>query len=400
MMQSLTSLLAEHHLFWKPDSLCYMGSVSKQLDPMTLTDTLREHTVPNVDNMEVLGTQLEKSGSTKPSLQHRSAKAEKALWSDKDVLMSKCIPLSVRFRRYVERVVPRFLHGCGSWAWSQSLLQSIITWEGKALRRILGSRRHPDDDWLTWFRRCTRMARSLYIKSGFTPLAVLVLREIHRAASRLQPPDSDRFIAARGTVILLADAIEWKDTWWWHRQQAAGQVLDPLDAGGWRHAANFGNRGTTWDGVFVHAYGLEWNLAAKDADMWRASYNDFLKKAYGFAKSALPRYGKQSTLDIDERPRKKPRVLTDLVLPWNLYDEEIGAEVVGDNELVVNWVNGQAAATGHRRKSKIEQLSTCLGRAWRDGLIAPRVPSADWCRHVYRERNGAADALANEAMDE
>ena len=134
------------------------------------------------------------------------------------------------------------------------------------------------------------MARSLYIKSGFTPLPVLVVREIHRAASRLQPPDSDRFIAARGTVILLADAIEWKDTWWWHRQQAAGQVLDPLDAGGWRHAANFGNRGTTWDGVFVHAYGLEWNLAAKDADIWRASYNDFLKKAYGFAKSALPRY--------------------------------------------------------------------------------------------------------------
>ena len=45
------------------------------------------------------------------------------------------------------------------------------------------------------------------MKAGYTPLPVLLLREIHRAASRLQPPDSDRFTAAMGVPILLAETI-------------------------------------------------------------------------------------------------------------------------------------------------------------------------------------------------
>ena len=37
--------------------------------------------------------------------------------------------------------------------------------------------------------------------------------------------------------------------------------------------------------------------------------------------------------------------------------------------------------------------------SWASGLIAPRVVSTDWFRHVYRERNKAADELCNRAMD-
>eukprot|EP00973_Karenia_brevis_P029674 4093119-Karenia_brevis.AAC.1 len=34
------------------------------------------------------------------------------------------------------------------------------------------------------------------------------------------------------------------------------------------------------------------------------------------------------------------------------------------------------------------------------GCIVPRTQSADWYRHVYREFNKEADALANLAMDQ
>jgi ribonuclease HI len=88
-------------------------------------------------------------------------------------------------------------------------------------------------------------------------------------------------------------------------------------------------------------------------------------------------------------------VLPDLILPWKLYEDEIGTEIVGDNEVVIDWVNGQAAASTKNQKRSIEVLIMQIYSAWRDGLIAPRVPSADWCRHVYRERNVAADKLAN-----
>ena len=98
--------------------------------------------------------------------------------------------------------------------------------------------------------------------------------------------------------------------------------------------------------------------------------------------------------------QKTARILADLILPWSLYDVEIGIEIVGDNELVINWINGQAAAVGQLQKCRIEMLANHLGRAWQEGFTAPRTPSADWCRHVYRERNVAADTLANKAMDE
>ena len=48
--------------------------------------------MPNADGMEVLGTWLDKTGATKPSFQHRAAKADKAFWSDKGVMLNKALP--------------------------------------------------------------------------------------------------------------------------------------------------------------------------------------------------------------------------------------------------------------------------------------------------------------------
>ena len=97
--------------------------------------------------------------------------------------------------------------------------------------------------------------------------------------------------------------------------------------------------------------------------------------------------------------QKKARDLEDLVLPWMQYDCAIAAEIVGDNELVIHWANGAARTMDPKHTTAAEQNVNELGRLWYSGLIAPRVPTVDWCRHVFRERNKAADALANRAMD-
>ena len=47
----------------------------------------------------------------------------------------------------------------------------------------------------------------------------------------------------------------------------------------------------------------------------------------------------------------------------------------------------------------MEALVGELEESWRNCVLAPRTPSTDWCRHVYRERNKCADELANLAMD-
>ena len=47
----------------------------------------------------------------------------------------------------------------------------------------------------------------------------------------------------------------------------------------------------------------------------------------------------------------------------------------------------------------VAEIVNSLCQTWQAGCIAPRMPYADWFRHVFRERNKAADELANRAMD-
>lgn len=156
--------------------------------------------------MQILGAWLAQNGATQPSYLHRVAKADKAFWADSAVFLIKNIPLCKLFERYSERVACRVLHGCGSWAWSQSLCRAV--WEGKALRRTVCAARKADDTWLRRFQRTSRAAKKAYIKGGSTPLTKKVLRSIHRTAAFLQPPNPDRFPAAASTTLLLSDATE------------------------------------------------------------------------------------------------------------------------------------------------------------------------------------------------
>ena len=149
----------------------------------------------------------------------------KAFWADKGALLSRDVALNLKFQRYSERIVPKILYSCGSWAWCQSLCQRVAVWEGKLLRRMLHAARKHGEEWLSWFRRSTNRAKNLYRKFGFEPLTLRVLREIHRTAGLLKPPPP-QFTAATSTVALVADAFCWRDSWWWHQTQGLGQLLD------------------------------------------------------------------------------------------------------------------------------------------------------------------------------
>ena len=95
---------------------------------------------------------------------------------------------------------------------------------------------------------------------------------------------------------------------------------------------------------------------------------------------------------------KVPRIAFDTPFPWNLYPiGVVGLELVGDNETVVSWASGRARVIGREGglAERVGGIQKVIWRGWRLGLIAPRVPSADWSRHVSRELDKRADQLAN-----
>ena len=399
MIRRLTDVFNSWCLNWKLDSLCYMVSSAdaEHGDLQVLCNDVI-YAIPRVDSMPVLGCLFDRKGDTTVALNHRIAKAEKAYWADKIAMKSKSLALHLRLRRYSERVVPRVLHGCGSWAWSRGVCQQLAVWENKILRWIVGFARQTDECWLKWFRRTTKNAKRLYSKYGFTSLTTRVLREIHRTAGMLRQPDAERFHGSNSTVILLSEAIQWRDTWWWHQQQC---VMTGSGSGEWRHASNFGTRGKVWDGPFVSYYGHEWHREARK-DTWASTFEEFAKRAYCDVQSIFPE-SKVRCDAVQHGPSDKPpREVVDVPVTWRLQLPNTPAtavEFLGDSELVIGWVNGIALPRARNYSVRCEQIVNTVAREWQTGSIATREAVADWFRHVYREFNCRADSLANMAMD-
>ena len=51
-------------------------------------------------------------------------------------------------------------------------------------------------------------------------------------------------------------------------------------------------------------------------------------------------------------------------------------------------------------RSRVAGIVNNRAVGWTSPVFASRTPDADWYRHVYRELNTEADALANKAMDQ
>ena len=82
------------------------------------------------------------------------------------------------------------------------------------------------------------------------------------------------------------------------------------------------------------------------------------------------------------------------------HRDYIALEIVGDNELVINWLNGTAVVDHPVHRSRVMAITNQVATSWKSGILVPRMADVNWYRHVYRELNTQADALANRAMDE
>ena len=101
---------------------------------------------------------------------------------------------------------------------------------------------------------------------------------------------------------------------------------------------------------------------------------------------------------VHEAPRKKPRVVFDLVVAWDRHARATPLEVIGDNALIVGWLNGEMRCEDKAHLSDVAGITEKLYAAWTSDLLAPRQSHQSRCRHVHRGLNKDADAMATEAI--
>ena len=106
-----------------------------------------------------------------------------------------------------------------------------------------------------------------------------------------------------------------------------------------------------------------------------------------------------SVCDLPVKRSQRPRDDSD---PFNVAwpsDTHRRLEALGDNKVVINWMNGAWEVKGDEHAVPVRGVVDQFVRWFLGGTFRPRTGENHWCMHVFRESNKAADTHANWLMD-
>eukprot|EP00973_Karenia_brevis_P032152 4433405-Karenia_brevis.AAC.1 len=146
MMTEFTEILNEVSLFWKASSLELLHTSTLHIDNVSIHQHGHSLDVKVVLDMALLGTVLSSRSPQKAPVHHRFQKASAAFWKFGACLTAPELSATQRFQVFAKHVIPVVLYCAGGWVWSRQLYVTLLRWENAFLRRMLGGRRRPDED--------------------------------------------------------------------------------------------------------------------------------------------------------------------------------------------------------------------------------------------------------------
>ena len=222
--------------------------------------------LPEGKGLVVLGTVLALRDATQQEVPNRIAAGWRAFWSMKTLLLKKEASLKQRIRLFDATVSSCVLWCCQSWAIRSEESRLLSSARRAMLRRMLGARRAPEEDYVEWIQRSTHKAERIAEQVG-----ARIWEKAHW---------SSKWAWAGHVVRRPAEAWVYRTTCWRDsRWQAlvAQSSLRPL-----RPARR---RWTRWEDMvvqFCKKTGLgEWTELAHDRASWAAQTAAFALEATG-----------------------------------------------------------------------------------------------------------------------
>ena len=105
----------------------------------------------------------------------------------------------------------------------------------------------------------------------------------------------------------------------------------------------------------------------------------------------------ESASDCDALAERSKRLRDDsdpLNVAWS-SDTHRRLEVVVNNKVVINWMNGAWEVKGDEHAVTMRGVVGQFVRWFLGGTFRPRTDENDWCRHIFRESKKAADTHAS-----
>ena len=186
--------------------------------------------------MTILGSPVTFDNVPAVILGGASERARKAFHANKAVMCSNT-SVDEKLKAMLALVRPAALWACSTWPVNDALLRGINTVQLQLLRKALGGRRRPGEEWVEWNQRTLRLARlHLRRKSAGGRWSTFILGtiwQLHGHAARRESP--------------LKEILLWRNMNWWRQQQNLhGVLVMPKDS-----AQRWTSRGTspTWQGT-------------------------------------------------------------------------------------------------------------------------------------------------------
>ena len=266
MLRSLTHLLFSHSLMWKDKSLQFLQTPQTAGKKKNHFDILKTFTIDTdagqisceqMNSFISLGTYISDDGSDFDGIAHVLAKGTSAFWAHKDIFLSRLISRKKKFEQYMQLIVPVITHSSSVWTWCQSLVQKLNVWENKCLRRMMFVNRLPDENYVHWLRRWSKLVKACYYKNGGITLSERVAQSILTEARKCAKP------GITNSQRLLHQTQKWLNNENWISLQAIGTALDHCNNTSWRHPTR-GVRPSQWEDVLIHAFGVHWQESVLD----------------------------------------------------------------------------------------------------------------------------------------
>ena len=163
-----------------------------------------------------------------------------------------------RIRRLYQTVLRTFTWGVGGWSLTREVAAHIGSVGLTLLRRICKRSRAPDESWVEFMARTSRLCRHMIVRAGQKNLMSTVAGLLHGwtgHAARL-PPTSP-----------LHRVLQCKSLAQWRIDQLLMPCPEPANATRWRHS----NRGRPvgWERSLEQLDTGDWQALAQQRDSWR-----------------------------------------------------------------------------------------------------------------------------------
>ena len=172
--------------------------------------------LPEGEAIKVLGTLLDVHDPTKTEILNRISTEWRMFWGMSRLLLNRRISVKRRMRLFNSTVCSCVLWCTQSWTPRAEELRALQSAENKMLRRILGTGRAPNEEWVDWIRRVTRKAKSLAQSCG-----VRVWTQAHPESKWLWVGH----VARRPTSTWVWRVTKWRDSEWQHMAEEMGSRL-------------------------------------------------------------------------------------------------------------------------------------------------------------------------------